>query len=343
MSAPLPSLPSLHLALLGSCNLWSTAGALSSARTVNVMISAGHTLSSAFFGSGCATVDDGSCKPANAPVLPFSGCTIPNVASSKVGALYDTIVDNAGSEGLACNGCDGIASAAIAKPSTAVALRILSANEMMPRHMRDSFFRCEPASLACVLCQCAQLCAVVMFLLVAPRDKLIGQYRLWLALMVLLVVLPTTTALQDVRGTTHEEVDDFGREAAFANASPFANSSSIFQPRVTRRLTVINVQPGAGTLQAAHDAANAGDELVLADGTYTSSGGYVLQITKSITIRALNPGMAVLDGQNARRVVYITSGTVVLEGLDITGGSADVRDCGLPNPSLYLLALHLLL
>ena len=106
--------------------------------------------------------------------------------------------------------------------------------------MRDSFFRCEPASLACVLCQCAQLCAVVMYLLVAPRDKLIGQYRLWIALMILVVVLPTTAALQDVRGTTHEEADDFGREAAFANASPLANSS-IFQPRVTRRLTVITV------------------------------------------------------------------------------------------------------
>ena len=43
--------------------------------------------------------------------------------------------------------------------------------------------------------------------------------------------------------------------------------------------------------------------------------------SSAITIRALNPGQVLLDGQNARRVIYIASGNVVLEGLGITGGS----------------------
>ena len=87
------------------------------------------------------------------------------------------------------------------------------------------------------------------------------------------------------------------------------------------------VLPGAGTLQAALNAASAGDELVLADGTYTGvgtsdRGDNMLYINKDITIRALNSGQAVLDGQNARRVIYIRSGTVVLDALSITNGRA---------------------
>ena len=87
-----------------------------------------------------------------------------------------------------------------------------------------------------------------------------------------------------------------------------------------RRLATTTVSPGAGTLQTAIDAATAGDVLELADGTYTGSGDEVLLISKDITIRAKNVGQAVLDGENARRVIKITSGTVVLEGLKIFGG-----------------------
>jgi hypothetical protein len=87
------------------------------------------------------------------------------------------------------------------------------------------------------------------------------------------------------------------------------------------------VLPGAGTLQTALDGANAGDTLILADGTYTAytwraNDTAVLMISKSVTIHALNVGRAVLDGQHLRRVVHITSGTVNLEGLDITRGLA---------------------
>ena len=80
------------------------------------------------------------------------------------------------------------------------------------------------------------------------------------------------------------------------------------------------VEPGNGTLQAAYEAASAGDELVLRDGNYTGIGHCVLEIAKNITVRAQNVGMAILDGENARGVVQISSGAVVLEGLVITKG-----------------------
>ena len=101
-----------------------------------------------------------------------------------------------------------------------------------------------------------------------------------------------------------------------------------------RALATHSVVPGAGTLQAALNTASAGDELVLADGTYTGSGSNVLDIGKNITIRALNPGQAILDGENTRRVIFITIGTVALNGLNITKGSASfVSVCSSIEPS----------
>ena len=86
------------------------------------------------------------------------------------------------------------------------------------------------------------------------------------------------------------------------------------------------VQPGVN-LQTVVDNASPGDEIVLGDGTYTgngtsANGNNMLYINKDITIRALNPGQAVLDGETARRVLYVQSGAVALEGLNITRGSA---------------------
>ena len=80
---------------------------------------------------------------------------------------------------------------------------------------------------------------------------------------------------------------------------------------MTRRLEQIHLWPSA-KLQTAVDNANAGDELILRDGTYTGggTGSNLLYINKDITIRALNPGQAVLDGQNMRRVIYVAGGTV---------------------------------
>ena len=86
-------------------------------------------------------------------------------------------------------------------------------------------------------------------------------------------------------------------------------------PDARRQLATINVSPGAGTLQAAHDAASAGDVLVLADGTYTGTGINVLEITKSITIRAANSRQAIIHGQDDRRGIKADTGgtTIVLE------------------------------
>ena len=117
------------------------------------------------------------------------------------------------------------------------------------------------------------------------------------------------------------------------------NDAALVHPSV-RRLATTTVSPGAGTLQAAVNAASAGDTLVLADGTYTGSGTNVLEISKDITIRAQNSGQAVVDGQNARRVVHITSGTVALEGLKITKGSASVSSCPAWHVVAYDLSLR---
>ena len=116
-----------------------------------------------------------------------------------------------------------------------------------------------------------------------------------------------------------------------ASAHPIAPcvgdcSANASASRVTRRLTVTTVQPGVN-LQTVVDNASPGDEIVLGDGTYTGSGtsangNNMLYINKDITIRALNPGQAVLDGETARRVLYVQSGAVALEGLNITRGSA---------------------
>ena len=150
--------------------------------------------------------------------------------------------------------------------------------------------------------------------------------RVRLALVLLSVGLaPMAAALQvDTSSIAYDKAGDIGHEASFVDAAPPLANASIFAPHVTRRLVQINVSPGAN-LQTVVDNANAGDEIVLADGTYTGSGtsqfgSNMLYINKDITIRALNPGQAVLDGQNARRVMYVSSGTVVLDGLNINRG-----------------------
>ena len=86
---------------------------------------------------------------------------------------------------------------------------------------------------------------------------------------------------------------------------------------------MIDVAPGHGTLQAALAAAPAGAELLLADGNYTGSDANVVEIGKNITIRAQNAEQAALDGETSRRVIQITGGTVVLDGLAITRGHSE--------------------
>ena len=71
---------------------------------------------------------------------------------------------------------------------------------------------------------------------------------------------------------------------------------------------------------------------MLGDGVYTTgSGNELMEINKDITIRAQNSGQAVLDGQDARRVVHINGGTVHIEGLNITNGDSDFVHTGVWN------------
>ena len=60
------------------------------------------------------------------------------------------------------------------------------------------------------------------------------------------------------------------------------------------------------------------DAIVLLDGVYNLTS--TLEIDRSVSIRANTAGKAVLDGQAKVRVLSITSGTVNINGLQITGG-----------------------
>ena len=115
-------------------------------------------------------------------------------------------------------------------------------------------------------------------------------------------------------------MEDLKDTAGLLSTSHVPSHTNV-KSRITRRLAVVYVSPGKGTLQAAFDAAAAGDELVLAGGTYTgSSGSQVLKIDKDITIRAANAGQVTLDGEDAKQVIKIEGGNVALEGLSITKG-----------------------
>jgi len=79
--------------------------------------------------------------------------------------------------------------------------------------------------------------------------------------------------------------------------------------------------------------ANAEDnaELVLADGTYLPAGSATnaLEINKSLTIRAVNPGKAVLDGNKTRRVLSIQGPKhVTIVGVAITNGLVENENRG---------------
>ena len=68
------------------------------------------------------------------------------------------------------------------------------------------------------------------------------------------------------------------------------------------------------------------DAIVLLDGVYNLTS--TLEIDRSVSIRANTAGKAVLDGQGKVRVLHIdTSGTIDLNGLQITAGYVDGVRC----------------
>ena len=65
----------------------------------------------------------------------------------------------------------------------------------------------------------------------------------------------------------------------------------------------------------------AGTEAVLQldNGTYTHSSTFT--IGRDVTVRAKNAGQAILDGENTRGVMVVSSGIVDIEGVHITKGN----------------------
>jgi fibronectin-binding autotransporter adhesin len=100
-------------------------------------------------------------------------------------------------------------------------------------------------------------------------------------------------------------------------------------------------------LQTALSLANDGDILYLAQGTYTGTGAAVITLTRSITLYGGWDGApsgpvtrdpaaypTVLDGERARRVVYISGDiTPTLDGLIIARGNATGLTEGCPTSS----------
>ncbi|MDG2477580.1 MAG: hypothetical protein P8M32_06750, partial [Phycisphaerales bacterium] len=72
----------------------------------------------------------------------------------------------------------------------------------------------------------------------------------------------------------------------------------------------INVPVDYSTIQEAIDAASNGDEILVAPGTYTGTGDWVIApLGKAITIRATGtPEETILDGEGSRVVVHCQNG-----------------------------------
>jgi parallel beta-helix repeat protein len=89
-------------------------------------------------------------------------------------------------------------------------------------------------------------------------------------------------------------------------------------------------------IQAAIDAAAAGDTIVVADGTYTGLGNRDIDpCSKAITVRAENgPANCIIDCQHAGRGFYCHSGedsNTVIEGFTVVDGNAPLDEGGVPR------------
>ena len=98
---------------------------------------------------------------------------------------------------------------------------------------------------------------------------------------------------------------------------------------------IINVPGDYGsTIQAAVDAANNGDVILVAPGTYTGTGYEVVNtLGKAITLRSTyGATVTIIDGEGARRVVECSNSEgadTIIEGFTIKRGSVNDRGGGI--------------
>ena len=89
----------------------------------------------------------------------------------------------------------------------------------------------------------------------------------------------------------------------------------------------INVPGNAATIQAGVDLANGGDQVVIANGTWTGAGNRDVIVAKGVTIRSAsgNPALCIVDCQLAARGFRFEgfSSAAKLESITITNGSAN--------------------
>ena len=91
------------------------------------------------------------------------------------------------------------------------------------------------------------------------------------------------------------------------------------------------VEAGNGTLQSAIDAAQAGDSLLLAAGTYTGSVNIHRRLILSGNGVNGNAGDSIIDGEDSSHVIRVAAPDVVIRGLNIqhSGTVAEDEDSGI--------------
>ena len=110
-----------------------------------------------------------------------------------------------------------------------------------------------------------------------------------------------------------------------AATEPGTAAGDLQRRLVTATVQCVGLSPSecGDNLNAA--LAQSADELVLEDGTYAGS---TFTVSRNVTIRAKNTGKAILDGETRREVLILSSGSVVLEGINVTQGVATWQDNG---------------
>jgi hypothetical protein len=106
------------------------------------------------------------------------------------------------------------------------------------------------------------------------------------------------------------------------------------------RANVINVPANQPTIQAGINAAALfGDEVVVADGTYTGAGNRDISLTKNITVRSAsrNPANCIIDCQTSGRGFLVSTVANGRLGTRTIVFHPDVR---FPGTALTVLADH---